>query len=216
MPLESITKRILKESESSTEELRDEAMAEARSILAAAKGRVAEIEKAAKAQAALESEKAEREGSAALEAQYRTAFLDAKSGAVEKASRSVAAEVSDMLVRDELPAMLKTGVKQFKAAAGDSLVVITGRNNAKLIESLKLKARYEDIDGFILESEDGKMRMVVSPQALVEQNMDGIRAQVEALLFGKRQPVARQAKSKPAKKKQGKMVSKGRKPVRKG
>ncbi len=215
MPLESITKRILKESESETEELRDEARDEARGILAAAKERAAEIEKAARAEAESESDKAEREAAAATEAESRAAFLDAKSSAVEKASRDVAAEVSGALAKNELPAMLKSGVKQFKAATGEPFIVITRKSNAKLVESMKLKARYEDVDGFILESEDGKMRLTISPQALVEQSMDRIKAQVEALLFGKRQRGAKVKNKKPAPKKQDKKASRKHKSGRK-
>lgn len=185
MPLESIRKRILADSEAKAEEVRGEADAEARRILAEARGRAKEIEKRAEAEAEAESKRIERETQAGLEIEANAILLDARGAAVAKAMQGVTKEIKRMIDKEYLPSMLKSGAKQFRSASDEPFVVVTSKKNAKVVEQLKLNPKYQDVEGFVLQSSDGRMRLLVSSDSAVENNLDEIRRELSGLLFSK-------------------------------
>ena len=178
MPLESIKKRILSESETKAEGLREEADSEARRIVAEAKTEAKEIGRQAEQEAEAESKRIEGEARAGMEIEANTVLLEARGTAIENAVREVSREIESLVSKEHLLPMLKSGVKQFKSSTDEPFVVVTSKRNANVVESMKLTPRYEDVDGFVVESEDGRMRLVISAAAIVSGNEDRIRSEV--------------------------------------
>lgn len=189
MPLESIKKKILSESESETEQIRKDADFEQKKILSVAKEKAKEIEKHAMEEATAESERLQRENEAGLEIETKTMLIEARGVVIEKVLQDVVKDARSMLQQD-MPRLLKDGAKQFSDALGESFVVRTNSKNRQMVESLRLRHKYDDEEkGFVLESEDGKVSMVISPDSLLERDEDLIRKEISESVFGKERSI---------------------------
>ena len=185
MPLEALEKRILSESDSKAEQIKGSAEEEAKKMVAEAKEKAKEIEKIAKADAEVEAARLEKEGQADIVREADAIILDARGDAVRNAAESVAKEIESMLQKEYLAAMLKSGIKQFSVASETKdFVVITSKKNSALVKKMGVSARYEDVDGFFVESKDGKVRLLISPDDIAEKHMDLINREVSSALFG--------------------------------
>lgn len=203
MPLDAIRKRILSDSEAKAEGIRGEAEAEARKILSEARSRAKEIEKQAEAEAQSESMRLQKESEASLEIERNSILLEARGAAIEREAQGLTRNVKSILSKDYLPSLLKSGAKQFAAASDEKFIVRTKKRNSKLVESLRLTPKYDETEqGFVLESQDGKMRLIISPDSLIENNGDSIRKEISGLLFGKSKIAAekKEKRQKPMKK----------------
>jgi vacuolar-type H+-ATPase subunit E/Vma4 len=186
MSLDSIKKRILAESEQEAEKIHGEADSESRKIIAEARAKAREIEKQAQADSEAECLRLERENSAGLEIQSNSILLEAKGAAVEKVMSGIVHDVKSTISREYMYSLLKEGAKQFDAASGERFIVRTKKKNSKIVQSLKLTPKYDETEeGFVLESHDGKMRLMASPDSIIESNSDEIRREISDLLFGK-------------------------------
>jgi vacuolar-type H+-ATPase subunit E/Vma4 len=211
MPLDAIRKRILSDSEAKAEEVRAGAEAEAHKILSEARSRAKEIEKQAEADAHAEAARLEKESEAGLEITRNSIILEAQGATVDREKQGVERAVRSILSSDYLPMLLKSGVEQFAAASDEKFIVRTKKRNSRLVESLKLTPKYDETEeGFALESHDGKMRLVVSPDSLIENSEDSIRKEISGLLFGKSKASAEKME-KPAKKEKMKKHEKAEK-----
>lgn len=185
MPLDNIKKRILAEAETQAEAVKKEADAEVHRIKAESEVRAKQIELEAQNEASSESRRLIKENDAGLEIEANAILLEAKGSAIERATQLVVNETESILEDKYLADMLKSGISQFKASSGEEPIVMTSRENAKLVQSLGIQARQAEIGGFVIESKDGKMRLEVSADSLISSNMDGIRGIVSEMLFGR-------------------------------
>lgn len=199
MSLTAIREKILAEADSKAAEIRQAADEEARKILSDAKAKAKEIEQNASKEAESESKTLEMETSAGLEMERSALILEAKAVVVDKAYQKVRKELRGIIEKEYLMQMLKSGAKQFSAATDGAFVVKTSKKYAKMVEGLKLRPKYEDIDGFVLESIDGKMRLNLDPDSMIERKVDEIRANITEALFGKAISKPKERKAPPIK-----------------
>ena len=184
MSLDGIRKKILSDYKARSERIESESEKEAKSVIEAAKVQASERLKASRARAEEEAARLRKESDAGLEIEANSVLLAARSASSEKAAESIAAEVRRILADEAMQQMLKAGTKQFSEASDQDFVVIVSKKNSKQVSQLGLTPRYAEIEGFVLESEDGSMRMTISPESLVEGSMESIRKEAALQLYG--------------------------------
>lgn len=186
MPLDKIRKKILDESDAAVLAIDKEASEEAHKITSEARSQAKEIEKQSETETESETKRIQRESAAGLEIESNAILLEAKGAATENAVKDVSKEMARIIEEEYLPSMLKSGLKQFAASTSEKPIIKTSRKYSKIVQQMKLSAEYGDIDGFVIESNDGKVRLTISPDSILENNMEDIKSEVLAELFSGR------------------------------
>ncbi len=187
MPLESIKKRILAEAEAKAEEIKKQGADEAKRITAEAETRAKQIEREAQDEANSETRRLVKENDAGLEIESNAILLDAKGSAIEKAMQAVNKEIRELLAEKHLKQMLTSGIEQFRSLSpNEEIVVRTSKENSKAVGSLgsDVAVEYDKTEGFVIASKDGKTRLEVTPDSMIESNADEIRKVISDMLFG--------------------------------
>ncbi len=219
MSLDAIKKSILSEAGARASAIDDEASSEAKRILKEADERAKSIIGRAERDAKAEAERLAKESQAGAETEASAMMLEAKGAAVERALKKVSAQVERAVSKDYSKKLLDSGLKQFKEISGDSPVIRTAKRNAGMLKGGKYRVEYEDIDGFILSTEDGKISLNATVQSVVGKSLDGARRLISKELFGearKTQARAPKAKAKAPKPKKARrhprLPGRGRRP----
>lgn len=186
MPLENVRRKILDEAEETASRIKEDGSSEAQRILSEAEARANEIEHKAQEDANAETKRILKEHEIAMEIEVGSMLAEAKGLALERVTADVTSRMKSMLEEKYMAKMLESGISKFEEVYSGEIVVLASKNNKKLVESLKKKVVVKDHggDGIILKSKDGSISLRISPDALIEENMDIVRSMVSARLFG--------------------------------
>lgn len=187
MGLEKLSRELLADAKKESDSIIAKAVREVEGIIGAAeekKRKIVEGAKSAGREMALR-EKNEKISSANLGA--KQLVDEEKNGAVEKALLEVFSQLGELRNDKSYQKLLKSlAAEGMKELGKDSVVIVNSKDHAlakKLFPNTSKEA--ENIaGGAIVASKDGLVRVDNSFEALFEQNMDGIKKDLFAELFG--------------------------------
>ena len=186
MPLENVRKKILDEAEETASRIKEEGSSEAHRILSEAEARAKEIERKAQEDANAETRRMLKEHEIAIGIEIESMLAEARGLALERVTTDIASRMKGILKEKYMKEMLESGISKLGEVYSGEIVIFASKNNQKLVESLKKKVVVKNHDGedILLKSKDGSMALRISPDVLIEDNIDVVRNMVSARLFG--------------------------------
>ena len=188
MPLENVRRKILDEAEETASRIKEEGSSEAHRILSEAEAKAKEIERKAEEDANAEARRMLKEHEIAIGIETESMLAEARGLALERVTTDVVSRMKGILKEKYMKEMLESGISKLGEVYSGEIVIFASKNNQKLVESLKKKAVVKNHDGddILLESKDGSIALRISPDVLIENNMDMVRSMVSARLFSNR------------------------------
>ncbi len=208
MSLEAIRKSILGEAESKAKAEQSEASSEAEKMVKEAESKAKALLKQAEAEAKAEETRMRNEAAAGLETERNAMVIEAKGKVVEKVLDSVKGQVERNIKSSNMDRMFKAAMKQFSELGdADDAVIRTSKKNAALMKG-RHNVEYTNVDGFVISTDDGKISLNATVDALVEGKTEEIRKIVSEEVFtGSQEKKIAKATSSMAKK-SGKVIAK--------
>ncbi|MDE1860643.1 MAG: hypothetical protein KGH72_02890 [Candidatus Micrarchaeota archaeon] len=187
MTLDAIRKSIIDDAHAKAAKAESEASKEADRIIAEAEQKAKAILKKANEDADSDAERVGMEMKASSETESNSMLLEAKAQAVEHSLDDVMKLADSELTKSGMERILKAGMKQFAEISGSSdMIVKTSKKNAGLLKNAK-NVEYEDIDGFLFSTGDGKVVLNATVGSISQREADAARKLVAEELFGARQ-----------------------------
>lgn len=185
MGIENVTRKIEQEAEKEADKLLDEAEAEIRRINEGTKREVAEYQKKLKENAEALLSKERRKALAAAEFEGKRALLDQKKDVIDKVIADVKKMLQRMPTNERRAIMQKLAQKAGKEIAAKK-VFVNAKDAALVKEALSgVSVVGQDIlGGIIAESGDGKVRVDMSFETLLEQITHDHLGELSRVLFG--------------------------------
>ena len=187
MTLEAIKKDILAEAEEKSAQAASEAIKEANRITKEAEEKANGIEKRAAQEAQHEVERLRKENEAGVEIEANAMLLAARGDAVERSLKKVLSGTGSSLEKGSMKKLLDLGMKQFSEITPKGEIVIkTSKKNASLLKESGHKIEYEDIDGFMLYTNDGKIALNATVGNIFQGQTEVARRIIAEELFKER------------------------------
>ena len=188
MGLEELREGILEKARADARRLESEAKAEAELVLSDARGQVKQILEKARGEAGqmVEAERSEAVANAHLE--NKREMAKARDELLSKAVKDVWHDFVKRARHSDYDKLLHKLVREGVKEVGGDAVVITNKGDARLVEGFNFSKQHGEFEGgAIITSEDGRIRVDSTLEALFAQAEDDVRVELYHELFKKRE-----------------------------
>ena len=187
MGLESIRKNILKDAAEKSAEISGEARGEAGRITKEANEKAKSIIKAAEEDSKAEAERLRKEAEAGAEMEANSIILSAKGEVIERSLARVMSEVKTELSKNYTKKIFDSGMRQFSQIADkDEMMVKTSKKNAALLKNFPGYIRYENVNGFVFSTKDGKVSLNAEIEEIARKQEEYAKKEIDTGLFSSR------------------------------
>lgn len=187
MGIEKLTSSLLKDAQSEAEEIIKAAEGHVKQMKADERAKLTTLEKQAEKEVEkiLKEQRNERLAWARLEA--KRVVSEAREDAINNVIDAIFSSISEMRKSKEYNAFVSKNVSAAVKELGGKLTVHVAKADKNLLPKLpkgcKVVADLDALGGAIIETQDGKMRVDLTLETLIELKRDELRKSISAELF---------------------------------
>ncbi|MDE1825252.1 MAG: hypothetical protein KGH77_03250 [Candidatus Micrarchaeota archaeon] len=199
MSLHEIKERILKEAQLSADSTSEEGKNESSRILSEARERSKRIRDEAAKELALKIELMRREHGAGVEIERNNAMLLAREQVIDANLGSVRRAISTSIIRKGYDKVLRKALAAAKEISnGNDLFIVANKSLKPALEKMGYSVQLSSIEGVVIQSRNGSIKMDASVDTLLNNNMEMIKSAIAREVFGGKVPKpAKQERKKP-------------------
>ncbi len=184
MPLNEIKTEITKDTKEKVNRIKQNSKKEAEEIIKNAKEQAKEIENKAREEAAKESKKMQIKYNSEIEFEKNKVSMIEYENIIGSELEKIKLIFIKQL-KNEINKLLSSGIKQISDTVPESEICIdiSKKQNIDAGKLKKYSLKYINGDDIILHDKDYKIKIVISPQKIFNENSDLIRQELAKALF---------------------------------
>jgi V/A-type H+/Na+-transporting ATPase subunit E len=184
MALDKLRREIEEQARAEAEAIASDASSERNRIIGKAKADAEALKKRIMDEARNEAEQRKKDTLTSLDTEISEIITSAKEASIGRELRRFV-PVLERRMRTKQERLIRAALKRFsEVVPPEKCVARTDKRNSMLLKNSGIDAKYEKIDGIVIESKDGRIRMDATVGGTIGSNSEAVRRVLSRGMFG--------------------------------